>query len=744
MESSTSTSDSGIDMTLSSADPPKRGAWVRYRTEWRHRTTDELLSRRDTEGFRTEENPDQTGVEPVFELITTYRTRVLENTGPGSQGGPSEAPVLVTTMLSKPEYHLNIYSPAIANALHSVVKYYPSQSLSGDPIVIRWPYPILVHHYDELVAFKDAAAKKDPAELCIMEKDAPEHIKLLLAFLDRHVMDDVRAEQERLRKGTYTWEHMWVGYKPGVTTIEKFLGDTEWTVRVVHGVSGGSFETDGIVPWSITGWFMTYDGNEIGRQFHTLNGLKFDGESSSKVYFIEHSQFDEEKLDGLPEPAKERIKHGEAWFNLLRKQCKQHKGKTKDFPYNEVEGLVMIDPKGYYMNREGDAPPSFIGSSDCRPSLADGTCAFCKDHAKIRTNSEGGAAKNGIVALYGDYNDITLEDYDQLTVHQYLLCPIEIQGFVFKTRKWERLFVWNFSEAEWDEGMIDGLVMDAGRKKTLMSLSKSFARRNKDGEQMSKRMWSADFVKGKGSGLIFLLHGRPGVGKTCTAECIAAFTRRPLMVLTSSDIGTRPSEVETNLTRMFKTAMSWDAVLLIDEADVFMERRTTADLERNSLVAGFLRALEFYDGILFLTTNRVGAFDDAFISRVHVQLYFPEFTDEQRQLVWKTFTDKLARERGNYIRLNIDAKEYIRGAEMRAVEWNGREIRNALQTAVALAEYDAEKDEEGKILVTDIHLKAVVELSRDFKSYLHELHRGSEAKRAERRQERLEHDVNTR
>lgn len=58
------------------------------------------------------------------------------------------------------------------------------------------------------------------------------------------------------------------------------------------------------------------------------------------------------------------------------------------------------------------------------------------------------------------------------------------------------------------------------------------------------------------------------------------------MVLTSSDIGVRPDEVERNLTDNFKRARSWGAVLLIDEADVFMERRTTADLTRNSLVAG--------------------------------------------------------------------------------------------------------------------------------------------------------------
>lgn len=67
----------------------------------------------------------------------------------------------------------------------------------------------------------------------------------------------------------------------------------------------------------------------------------------------------------------------------------------------------------------------------------------------------------------------------------------------------------------------------------------------------------------------------------------------------------------------------------------------------------------------------------------------------------------------------------------------------ALQTAAALAEYDAEKDEEGKILITDVHLKAVVELSADFKTYLNNLHLGDEAKRAERKFERLDDRVKT-
>lgn len=73
---------------------------------------------------------------------------------------------------------------------------------------------------------------------------------------------------------------------------------------------------------------------------------------------------------------------------------------------------------------------------------------------------------------------------------------------------------------------------------------------------------------------------------TIAAECIAEYIKRPLMTLSCSDIGTDPNVVEDNLIRNFKTARSWDAVLLIDEADVFMERRSTSDLQRNSLVAG--------------------------------------------------------------------------------------------------------------------------------------------------------------
>lgn len=159
-------------------------------------------------------------------------------------------------------------------------------------------------------------------------------------------------------------------------------------------------------------------------------------------------------------------------------------------------------------------------------------------------------------------------------------------------------------------------------------------------------------------------------------ECVAALTERPLLSLTCADIGTDPEVIEENLRRWFSIAQNWGAIMLIDEADVYMEQRKVQDLVRNNLVAGFLRALEYYQGILFLTTNRVGTFDEAFVSRIHITIHYSAFTDESRAEVWESFFRKLQSEREGKVKILEDTRDYVNEKEVRDLEWNGREIRN--------------------------------------------------------------------
>lgn len=157
--------------------------------------------------------------------------------------------------------------------------------------------------------------------------------------------------------------------------------------------------------------------------------------------------------------------------------------------------------------------------------------------------------------------------------------------------------------------------MDDERKDVIKSLVHRYAAVDTE-ERQGPKPWTADFIKNKGEGQIFLLHGSPGVGKTyvshcllprylptaihfqshCaneeywitlqTCECIAEATRRPLLSLTCGDIGTNEVTAERTLSKWFLLAEKWGAVMLLDEADVFLEKRSVSDLKRNSLVSG--------------------------------------------------------------------------------------------------------------------------------------------------------------
>ncbi|KAL9622669.1 MAG: hypothetical protein Q9160_002979 [Pyrenula sp. 1 TL-2023] len=246
-----------------------------------------------------------------------------------------------------------------------------------------------------------------------------------------------------------------------------------------------------------------------------------------------------------------------------------------------------------------------------------------------------------------------------------------------------------------------------------------------------------DIVRGKGKGLIILLHGAPGVGKTCTAECVADLVQKPLFPITCGDLGTTATDIEDTLSEHFRLATKWDCVLLLDEADVFLAKRGKGDYNRNSVVSVFLRMMEYYTGILFLTTNRVGTFDEAFKSRIHISLWYPQFDKRTMVKVWRTYIERTRSTMSHRTNFRIKEQEildfakdhYRKNEEGR---WNGRQIRNAFQTAIALAEYEARdgtadtdpdtdrEDDRRVVTLRKSHFEKVAGTVRDFDMYMKE------------------------
>ncbi|GJJ06517.1 hypothetical protein Clacol_000709 [Clathrus columnatus] len=266
----------------------------------------------------------------------------------------------------------------------------------------------------------------------------------------------------------------------------------------------------------------------------------------------------------------------------------------------------------------------------------------------------------------------------ELTDEELIITSPILYAFSLSDKLWLELNVEKVLDIEWDEEAFDNLVLPMDRKVLLKSLV----------EAHNQQVGFDDFIKGKGRGLVVNLFGPPGVGKTFSAEATSEYVKRPLYVVGAGDLGTRAADVDTSLQRVFELATSWKAIVLIDEADVFLEERSLHDLERNAMVAVFLRHLEYYPAILFLTTNRVRTFDGAFLSRIHIALHFHDLSRDARGSVWKAFLTKLGVTIGNDLKADVTEEQLEKLSDK---DINGRQVKNAVKTASSLATSRGEK-----------------------------------------------------
>jgi SpoVK/Ycf46/Vps4 family AAA+-type ATPase len=160
---------------------------------------------------------------------------------------------------------------------------------------------------------------------------------------------------------------------------------------------------------------------------------------------------------------------------------------------------------------------------------------------------------------------------------------------------------------------------------------------------------------------------------------VAEHTRKPLYPINIGEL-TSDDRLVSRLQMHFDRAAAWDAVLLLDEADVLLEKRSYENLKRNGIVSVFLRMIEYYEGILFLTTNRIICMDAAFQSRIQLAIKYSDLTPDARAQIWKTFIDRLHPDEETGKRELLDELESL-------AEWplNGRQIRNVMSTAEGLA-----------------------------------------------------------
>ncbi|KAK8131641.1 ATPase family AAA domain-containing protein 3B [Apiospora sp. TS-2023a] len=320
----------------------------------------------------------------------------------------------------------------------------------------------------------------------------------------------------------------------------------------------------------------------------------------------------------------------------------------------QIKGRIMIDPEEFVRNVAVYQPAFILGS---------------------KTYSSAQEANQNF------------SDEDVMT------CSANISGMSLESRAWGFFRVSNITEVTYNDMAFEALVLQEQKKRLICSLVGDEPTYNGKGYD--------DMIQGKGRGLIFLLHGPPGVGKTYTAESIADHKRRPLLKITSGELSIGGAGVEERLSILFNLATRWNAIILLDEADAFMQERRIGGVQNNYLVSSeftgllpvtvsaadldhgaLLRVLEYYQGIMFLTTNRVDTLDHAFKSRIHLSVAYPQLSATAGRQLWKATISRAH---------NSQLPEWLTSEildQFMESMINGREIRNAVSTGLALARND--------------------------------------------------------
>ena len=365
-----------------------------------------------------------------------------------------------------------------------------------------------------------------------------EHVELFYKIFEEELRNDLAQKADLIRNGVITHSLIWSIFEPDDVVVNSVGGRTR----------GMLFCDDAIDcrtgAWVLGCRYIDFDGDYFGYREEEFKIPPFLGTmpiTSLPLFPLKYhadSAATREKL----------IAQGKVW--------EAHKG----YHYKEYEGTAT----GFVNERE------------------------IKYHVKSRVIIDTEAFNifhpSETIRVQGED-----EVPDELNDEKRLIASVKVHGYSLKDKEWLQFYLDGAKDIEWHTNAFDSLVLPK-EQENLKDLILAFAK-----AQSNQSDTFDDIVQGKGRGIIMQLSGPPGVGKTLTAESVAEVMQVPLYAMSAGDLGSTAGKVEKRLKDILRMIPKWGAVLLLDEADVFMEARTTTDLERNELVSIFLRMLEYYE-----------------------------------------------------------------------------------------------------------------------------------------------------
>ena len=546
---------------------------------------------------------------------------------------------------------LTINSEYILKAFRDVIQSYPTvPSDFSEPFDMESPFRMLYHFWDDLHTYKES----------LDDDDACMHLNLLFEFMEADMGPEKKRCEIQIKKGQVDYARLWTIYRPGDVQV-RFENGHPWLLKL--GKTAYEENTSEGKWMEVHCIYTDYDGADVGeakRIFKIHQKRYFASENPANitdlVIFPRKFLKEDDNLE------KRLVERGTKFLTFQG---------TRVCQYDGLAEYIKEPPLDFY-----------------HPDMATWDAVWWpyKETGRVVIDRKTFQEDNHLSQVAIKPDPETLDK---------ILCPPFVYGFSLARKEWCRFYLPLIHEVDWQKNIFDSLVMKDNQKTLLKALVSSHAFPHNPRDQMQQ----------KGKGLVILLHGTPGSGKTMTAECAAEMTEKALFSTSIAELNkfNRAWYFEYRLKQVLQYATIWKAIVLLDEADVFLETRRD-DIgdatERNALVAVFLRHLEYFSGIVFLTTNRIDVFDAAMKSRIHLSIGYSPPELEMRRSIWTKSLKAVPAEQ-----LDMQINEAIE--VLIHDKLNGREITNAINTGRTLARF------EGKPLRLD-HIKTVLGVRNEF------------------------------
>lgn len=615
-----------------------------------------------------------------------------------------------------------VQSPLLKAVLENVFEGYEGITAGLKHVTFVRPFEPFFYRWDR---FKEVVENEH-------DETTRSHLQLLYTVMSVELEETVSTYHDLLNHNVVTFDYLWTLFKPGDVLLCK-MGGKDMMVKLQSSEYSGSAACRGFY---LDSKYVDWSGFGFGYASHTISIQPFQGTkpiTQLEAYPATFNPHFEDIKHQLVSRGKrfETLQgyHYKAYDGLAEIVMSANFGNHFFGPRNRmVDGRIIIHAEMY--NRFNPTaqrldPLGITSFAPRIPTVVDGGHEedvedFVEDFSPIHHPNIGPTShpsvhppgrSYGMPSRSREYThhrhppslppaqsqDLQFQyspaDSESLTEDHHLVCSPLVKGYSLKLKKWAKFNVDDVKEIVWNDRAFDSLVLPQGYKDLILSFTKS--------QSMNSEVFD-DVIEGKGQGIIMLLAGEPGVGKTLTAESVAEHMRVPLYSMSAAELGLNSASVEQALGDVLEITQKWKAVLLLDESDVFLEQRTTDGLERNKLVSIFLRMLEYYRGVLFLTTNRVSVLDKALDSRVHVKITYPELDLAARKKVWHNFISMLP---SSFVALTEEDLEFLAEKKL-----NGRQIKNIIKTAQLLAS-EQEKPLDLEHICTVLQITQIGEVS---------------------------------